>query len=179
MNIYVPLSFLSTRWNRSRRHRSEAIASSTSHDRRGQPLAENGQFKSVEVFFWLVKLFDLKMSGMSFDICHLFFFRLWEVGIDSAMLEFLRNGSTKCLRHPLAQKQIPLVAMMCHAIELLSFSQQNFQHPCLLFSPGCNGFNLWLGWHVGSGQTILQRRFLENACDLAWLEALLYLKGTM
>lgn len=45
--------------------------------------------------------------------------------------------------------------------------------------PGFNGFNLWLGWHVGSGQTILQRRFLENACDLAWLEALLYLKGMM
>ena len=36
-------SFLSTQWNRWRRHRSEAIASSTSHDRRGPIRWGHGQ----------------------------------------------------------------------------------------------------------------------------------------
>ena len=132
--------------------------------------------KSVEVFFWLVKLSDLKMFGMSYVLDLSSFFSLWEVGIVWDTLRFLRNGSTKILETSLSSESD---STGCHALELLSFSQQNFQHPCLLSSPGFNGFNLWLGWHVGSGQTILQRRFLENACDLAWLEALLYLKGMM
>lgn len=70
-------------------------------------------------FFWLVKLSDLKMFKMSFVIIFFRFEKLESIQIRS---DFCATAAPKSLKHPLAQNQIPLVAMMCHAIELLSFS---------------------------------------------------------
>lgn len=70
--------------------------------------------KSVEVFFWLVKLSDLKMFGMSFVI---FFFRFRKLESIEIRCEFCGTAAQKSLKHPLAQNQIPLGAMpwnFCH-----------------------------------------------------------------
>lgn len=124
-------------------------------------------------FFWLVKLFDLKMFGMSFDICHLFFFRLWEVGIDSAMLEFLRNGSTKILETSLSSESDSTGChdVPCHRTSVIFPNKTSNIHVCCLR-------RVVTGLTCGSGDMLAQgKRFCSGVfwkTHVTWLGWRLY-----
>ena len=172
LHIYVPSSFLSARWNRSRRHRSEAIASSTSHDRRGQPLAENGQFKSVEVFFLTCKVvwFEDVWNVIRFGL--VIFFSLWEVGIDWDTLEFLRNGSTKILETSLSSESDSTGChdVPCHRTSVIFPNKTSNIHVCFR--------RVVTGLTCGSGDMLAQgKRFCSGVfwkTHVTWLGWRLY-----